>query len=223
MDNLLWDQAQQAISAGNTREAHVHLAKLLKQEPKNVDAWYLLSAISVSEKKEIFLKKILKLDPDHAQAATDLEALRQPAEMATEISMPADAVSTDEGDFELQSSGGTIPDWMSDAPPPIEMPDMEVDAAKVEDPLDDPVIPDWLRDEPSQIEPIPTKPDPISVAEPAPIPPNLDAVSPPAPAKPRAKRKQSQPVFSPLLIGLIITALFVTFVLVYLLVSYFLI
>ena len=150
MSNLLWEQAQTAINAGNKREAHVHLANLLKQEPANVEAWYLLSTVSPPEKRELFLNKVLKFDPTHADALADLATLHQPAEPIVDVTVPALPISVDEDDFDAQAAAGTMPDWMSDAPtisaevPTIVESDVASDVTLLEEP-----IPDWLKDSPA--------------------------------------------------------------------------
>ena len=39
------EKAAQAIAAGNHREAHLLLARVIKSHPDNVDAWLMLSQV----------------------------------------------------------------------------------------------------------------------------------------------------------------------------------
>ena len=77
----MMDELQQAISlaeAGNSKEAQVRLARFLKGNPDSVDGWLALSrVINDRDKKRIFLKKALALDPLHQVARTQLTALEQ--------------------------------------------------------------------------------------------------------------------------------------------------
>ena len=144
----LWEQAQTAIQAGDTRRAHVHLARLLKEEPRNSEAWYLLSRIvPTDDQKKVFLNKVLKIEPDHVQAQEDLEKL----ETVVDATFP---VSTDASDLDGQAAGDTVPPWMEGAPAPSPLDEAEEsDEEEIEELVLDPnavledEIPEWLKEE----------------------------------------------------------------------------
>jgi hypothetical protein len=69
-------QAVAAIKSGHEDQARVLLAQLLKDDPAYVPGWVLLSKLAPNNlQKAAFLEKILSLDPDHAYARQEMEAL----------------------------------------------------------------------------------------------------------------------------------------------------
>lgn len=69
-------QAIEAARSGESQKAQVLLAQILKDDTKNVHAWFLLSHLVESkEKKVAFLKKVLDLDPTHQKAQERLAEL----------------------------------------------------------------------------------------------------------------------------------------------------
>lgn len=123
----LFAQAQAAVQAGNPEKAHVLLAQLLKEDRRNVAAWYLLSTITPSAEQEaVFLQKVLKLDPTHMAATAQLSRLEAGAAkpvltpvmpVAREVSTPpvrtSRPISQAADDFEAQASGETLPPWLA--------------------------------------------------------------------------------------------------------------
>ena len=69
-------QAFAAIKSGREDQARVLLAQMLKDDPEYVPGWVLLSKLAPNNlQKAAFLEKILALDPDHAYARQQMEAL----------------------------------------------------------------------------------------------------------------------------------------------------
>jgi hypothetical protein len=66
--------------SGNRHGAKVILAQVVRNEPGNAQAWYLLSRL-VEEKEQIIycLNKILEITPDDSQAKARLKRLQSPS------------------------------------------------------------------------------------------------------------------------------------------------
>lgn len=205
----LWEQAQEAVAAGNNARAHVLLANLLRDERQHVQAWYLLSTIAPSaEQQEVFLQRVLKLEPNHAQAQArlaELEGVPAASEPA-----PAMPISTAADDFEAQAQGDTLPPWLAkdagllvvDEAPETTEPDVDLEP---ETPVEE--IPDWLREMPGQ----------DWEDEPA-AEPELATPAAPTKRKAPARRQESNKV-SPLMLMLIGATTVVLIVLIYVLVT----
>jgi hypothetical protein len=72
-------QAIKAARAGQKKEAQVLLTQILKDEPNDVHAWFLLSHVVESEQKQIaYLRKVLALEPGHEKAVQRLAQLETP-------------------------------------------------------------------------------------------------------------------------------------------------
>ena len=149
MDQRL-QQAIDAARAGKNQEAQRLLTQLLKDDPEQVQAWFLLSHLVESqEKQKAYLGKVLALDPSHEQARQRLVYLHE-AETAV-IAKPAPqqvmAVAADSLDLLGQSEGTTLPSWM------VEDGGMEATTVSVAvpqmaaapTPTPDEEIPDWLK------------------------------------------------------------------------------
>ena len=127
------EKLQQAISAarnGQATEAQLLLTQVLKENPDETQAWFLLSTLVDSEQKKVaYLGKVLALEPDHQMAQKMLARLQEPAEVETageEIEIEAEigseveevpvsapvAASHDTSDFLAQEKGDTLPDWL---------------------------------------------------------------------------------------------------------------
>jgi hypothetical protein len=138
-------QLQEAVTAaraGETETAQRLLASILEENPDEVQAWFLLSHLVDSETKQMaYLKKVVALDPAHAKARQRLGQLQAGATMAAAeaVSLP---ISTDPFDYEAQSEGDTIPDWMAGDEAAITAVLADEFAADKEERLD---IPDWLQ------------------------------------------------------------------------------
>lgn len=66
------------IRAGKAAGARGPLVDLLRREPDNSQAWYLLSfAIEDPQRKQYALQQALRADPDFEKARTRLQALRE--------------------------------------------------------------------------------------------------------------------------------------------------
>jgi hypothetical protein len=219
--STLWENAQNAINEGETRQAHVYLAKLLKQEPNNSNAWYLLSTIvpTVAQQK-IFLNKALKIDPDHAKSLADLAGLERKVP-EPELVLP---ISAEADDLDAQAAGTTVPSWMADSTAvPQEI--VEKKVVKMADTivevpaLPEEPIPDWLKAEPAD-EWIDTPDENATIVAPPPKPPVTKTITAPKPvAKPVPVANSSNN--SPVLTVLIIVAILVAFFLVWTVLQYF--
>lgn len=228
MDNL-WQQAQAAVKTGDNTQAQLLLANLLKHDRKNAEAWYLLSTITASkEHKEVFLGKVLKLNPNHLQAKTQLAKLQTPpqpvvkmpttpvaqptiTEIPTTASLP---ISSHIGDFEAQARGDTMPAWLATAGGTIiEAPVIPTippsSSAAAAQPIE---VPDWLQDMPDKG---------WQEAQKRKEPEKKVAPPPPKPPVPTTK-PTPQPSMSPMLIGLIVAAVAVFLIMLYLIYTLFL-
>lgn len=77
--NVKLQQAIGAARVGESQKAQVLLAQILKEDTRNVHAWFLLSHLVESkEKKVAFLQKVLELEPAHQKAQERLADLLQP-------------------------------------------------------------------------------------------------------------------------------------------------
>ena len=159
----LFAQAQAAAQAGDPEKAHVLLAQLLKEDRRNVAAWYLLSTITPSTEQEaIFLQKVLKLDPAHAAAAAQLsrleagvaEPLAAPVAIAGREALTTPPVQTIRpvsqavDDFEAQATGETLPPWLAAEENLVDTGAALPAAAAVPAPALE--IPDWLQEMPAR-------------------------------------------------------------------------
>ncbi len=78
-------QAIAAARAGKEPQAKVLLARVIKDEPENVNAWFLLSSLADTEEQKVqHLEKVLELQPDHAVASQQLAELVPPSPAAVE-------------------------------------------------------------------------------------------------------------------------------------------
>lgn len=82
------EKLQQAITAvrnGQENEAQLLLAQVLKEDPQETQAWFLLSTLVDSEqKKKAYLGKVLALDPGHPMAKKMLARLQEKSEPVAE-------------------------------------------------------------------------------------------------------------------------------------------
>ncbi|MEM9774525.1 MAG: hypothetical protein AAF902_08100 [Chloroflexota bacterium] len=56
--------AWEAIEKGDSVEAQSIVAQILRDDPNNAEAWMILSEAVSGDRKELFLRKALQLDPD---------------------------------------------------------------------------------------------------------------------------------------------------------------
>jgi hypothetical protein len=80
-------QAIAAARAGKKPQAKVLLARVIKDEPENVNAWFLLSSLADTEEQKIqHLQKVIELQPDHPAASEQLAELAPtPPEPVAEV------------------------------------------------------------------------------------------------------------------------------------------
>ena len=162
------EKLQQAISAarnGQETEAQILLTQVLKEDPNETQAWFLLSTLVDSEqKKNAYLGKVLALEPDHQMAQKVLARLQGEADAVIETeetmagidadgdeipSVPV-VVSHDTTDFLAQQKGDTLPEWLIEEEnleitDGVAVAEIEVGRELVSD--EDVAIPDWLQDE----------------------------------------------------------------------------
>jgi hypothetical protein len=169
------EKLQQAISAaknGQKTEAQVLLTQVLKENPNETQAWFLLGTLVDSEQKKVaYLGKVLALEPDHQMARKMLARLQieeaveldveveteTETEMATEIDAEEDVIpaapvvaSLNTSDFLAQQKGGTLPVWLIEeegleVAEGVAAAEMEADEGMALS--EDVTIPDWLQDE----------------------------------------------------------------------------
>lgn len=206
--NQALSDAITATRANNKREAQLLLAANLKENPDDVQSWYLLSMLVDSkEKQALYLGKALALDPTHPKAQERLTRL-QTAETIT--------ISDEPLDFLAQSEGDTLPEWLAGDVGALQLEKMGMRAAPgaveevvAEDagvtavataPAKD--VPDWLQQDvspiwvtqepPTQLSPVPAekkaapKPQPTPAAKAKPAPRKK-----PAAKKPRTKKQKA--------------------------------
>lgn len=149
MDSRL-QEAIGAARAGETRTAQQLLTDVLRDDPAQTHAWFLLSHLVDSpQKQQAYLGKVLTLEPDHKHARQRLAFLRaaqvgdagQPAPL-----QPAAKIADAALDVLVQAEGDTLPDWMAEDAPLVQMEtavsaDQYAQAPPVVEEL-----PTWLRD-----------------------------------------------------------------------------
>jgi hypothetical protein len=101
-------QAFAAIKSGNEDQARVLLAQMLKDDPEYVPGWVLLSKLAPNNlQKAAFLDKILSLDPNHAYARQEMEALGASAASAAQ-GEPAGGDIDEEFEAELRAGDAPV-------------------------------------------------------------------------------------------------------------------
>ena len=100
MDQRL-QQAIVSARSGKEKEAQFLLTQLLKDNPEEVHAWFLLSHLVDSEQKQLaYLKKAVAIDPNHEKAAARLSEL----EASMSMDLHDSGLSLEEDDL--------LPAWM---------------------------------------------------------------------------------------------------------------
>jgi hypothetical protein len=232
--NQALQEAIAATRANDKRKAQLLLANNLKENPEDVQSWYLLSMLVDSkEKQALYLGKALALDPGHAKAQERLTRLQTAATIA---------ISDEPLDFLAQSEGDTLPEWLAGDAEALQVEKMGMRAAPgaVEEVKEEEVgvtavatapakdVPDWLQQDvspswvtqepPTQVSPFPAekkappkpKPQPAPAAKAKPVP----RKKAPARKKPRTKQQKTSQL------NFIMGVLVVFFVLVVLLLAY---
>lgn len=149
-------QAIAATRAGQSKEAQILLTQVLKENPNQVQAWYLLSLLVDSPaKQQAYLQKVVALDPTHEKAqellaqsqSTSAPAPPTPVEKHPTPPPPAPALPTSATptDFSAQAAGDTIPDWLTDMQPEtaVSEPPAPVEPEAIANNQEE--IPEWLK------------------------------------------------------------------------------
>jgi hypothetical protein len=203
--NPKMQQAIVAARTGQNKEAQILLTQVLKEDPEEVQAWFLLSHLVESEQKQLtYLKRVLALDPHHEKAAQQLAQLESAEEPAT--------VSSPIAEFEAEAAVDEIPDEL---------------VVAMEEPVEEMVIPAPLTPEPADtlmeildfesmqgvMEEAAEPTAPAAVAEPTPaiVPPLAE----PSPAQ-TIQLRDEQARMTRVLLGLSVAATIVFIALVYL-------
>ena len=121
-------KAAQAIAAGNKAEANLLLARVIKADPNNVEAWILLSeSAATPQQAETFLKRALLVDPDNEAARARLAA-HQGVPAAT---TPAEPVIQAESSAPPEAPAGEAAPIAPAPPAEAEVP-AEAEAAEIQ-------------------------------------------------------------------------------------------
>lgn len=84
-DRSLYEQAVEAFEAGDSLTARRLLKQTLQQDPRDAGAWYYFAQLQDDrEKKHEYLRRALKLDPEHHGARALLDRLEQEQASAAE-------------------------------------------------------------------------------------------------------------------------------------------
>lgn len=239
MDEKL-QQAIVATRAGQKKKAQFLLTETLKENPEEVQAWFLLSHLVDSERKQIaYLEKAIALDPGHDKARQRLTQLKaaepttpepivEEEAPATEITAAPDIlpVSEESMDVVTQEKGDTLPDWLADEAEHLHL-DETTAEEQAEDALattleqaDMPDVPDWVQEPVDEQWPAGESAPLEEELPPAKEPEMQPATETPAavPTQPPSSRQvqQSQETYlTRILIGLVVIAIIVFFVLLY--------
>ncbi|MFZ0546777.1 MAG: hypothetical protein WAM60_15125 [Candidatus Promineifilaceae bacterium] len=141
-------QAIAAARAGKKPQAKVLLARVIKDEPDNVNAWFLLSSLADTEEQKIQrLEKVLELQPGYPAAAEQLAELLpespEPDEEALHDTLiyvpekaPSESVSAEsEAEPEMEAAPEAEPDMFP-------LPDIDATTPDVPDDPDEAMA--WL-------------------------------------------------------------------------------
>lgn len=220
MDQRL-NQAISAARAGETRNAQRLLADVLKDDPDQVQAWFLLShLVDAPEQQTAYLSKVLTLEPGHQQARQRLAWLRSGAtggavgSVPQPVTMPYIPIAEEGMDFLAQAEADTLPSWMSADDVPAQ--EIRVTAVPLQQPAKPPAepLPDWLQTPVDQTW-VEGKGKPVAeVAEPPSPAPKPVKMPIPKPTKPTPTAKPDVTRWNLLLILLVVVAVLVAILLV---------
>jgi hypothetical protein len=168
--------AMTAVRGGEIERAQLLTAEVIRDNPNDPNAWYLLSQLVDSDaRRAAYLGKAVALDPGHERARAELAAMPTAVTASLDVPLPAEPTA-------------------EPSPVAIAADAVAVEAAATSGPASDDV-PEWLR--PLSPEPTPvavtapavstTTVTTTAVAEPAVVPPA------PAPARPRPKTPPPPP------------------------------
>ncbi len=200
-----------AVRAGETERAQLLAAEVIRDNPDDANAWYLLSQLVDSDaRRAVYLHKALALEPEHSRARAEFDALPATAVASlwgADVPQPVatEAVATEVVATEVMATEVVAL--------PVEVFE-ESAAAEAEARPEAP--PEWLR--PLSPEPVPTTataatPTPVVEAPPASAPARPRQTPPPPPP-----RRQNNGALTALLVILLLLTLAVLAVLAYLLV-----
>jgi hypothetical protein len=209
---------QQAIDmtrSGDKTGAQKKVTAILKEDPDNAHAWYLLSLLVDSDQKRaVYLSKVVDLDPNHEKALEQLALLE-----ATAPPKSTAVINKDE-DLFYQADAGTVPDWMDGFGTAV------TDTAVIEDEEESDEadsVPDWVQEDLSQswvaeensiAAPAKSAPPPAKTKTTTKkAPPAKAGKKAPAKKKPASKKKQAQQL-NLILVGLVIVTILVALVLI---------
>ncbi len=135
-----FQQAIEMTRSGDKIGAQKKVAELLKEDPNNAHAWYLLSLLVDSDqKRSVYLSKVVSLDPNHEKAIEQLTLLQQ----ATTSDIP---ISSDNNmDLMDQEQADTIPDWMAEAG--LSTVNADISTLTDEDDSEEEDVPDWVQED----------------------------------------------------------------------------
>lgn len=242
------EKLQQAITASRTgqkQDAQRLLTQLLREDPNEPQAWFLLSHLVDSKQKQVaYLSKTLALDPHHEKARQRLDRLTvaspesgpstagYPAPDVKEPPQPAFSVSTDQLDFLEQEKGETVPAWMADdivnqvaaemveeAPTLVTATPTTIEQADLPDWLQQDVSAAWAEPKAAEVEQAPLATE--SMAKPlAPKPDTTSkALVVTKPTKPVPTTSQQVVTLTRVMMALILAAVVVFILLVYFLIQ----
>ncbi len=179
---------QQAIAAtrdGDKQQAQRLLAELLKENPQDAQAWFLLSHLVESESKQVaYLSKVLTLQPTHEKAKQRLAQLTSAVPVPPAVTLPPAA------EMEKMVTPPAVTSEVVVQPPPAVKPPL----AK----------PEAEKPAPAKAETVKTPPPPL------PKPPA--AAKPPLSKKAmaaQAKRQKQQQQYNYMMIGLAVIAVLI--------------
>lgn len=220
-----------AVRAGETERAQLLAAEVIRDNPDDANAWYLLSQMVDSDaRRAIYLHKALALDPEHSRARAEFDALptaavaslsgAPAAEPVVAEIVEAEPVEIELGEAELVELWPIEMEAVAPTDVGVAPTDVGVTAETIVESEATPTetTPEWLR---------PPSPEPVAVAESVPAPvvvaPRPAPAPAPAPVRPRQTppppppRRRGNGALTALLVILVLLTLAVLAVLAYLL------
>jgi cytochrome c-type biogenesis protein CcmH/NrfG len=240
---IMNEKLQEAISAarsGQKTEAQQLLAEVLKDDPNETQAWFLLSnLVDSKQKKAAYLSKVLALEPDHEMAQTMLGRLQEEAEPvsgaetvvepeimleeAADEAEPAPVVvSANTADFLAQQRGDTLPDWLIEEDGLDFVTEGEAvvsDESSADEAVsEEEAVPDWLQEEvPESWEEVGETVVETAVTPEASLPEKVESAPAPKPKPTTTDDVQRQQKFlNGVLYALVVTAVIIFLILIYL-------
>ena len=212
-----FQQAIEMTRSGDKVGAQKKIAELLKADPDNAHAWYLLSLLVDSDQKRaVYLSKVVALNPNHEKAVEQLALIGQ----VTTTDIPISSGNDD--DLIDQEKADTIPDWMADAGAPT----MQTEASMLSDAeiAVEEDVPDWVQEDVSaswieEENSVVSQQQTAVVEQKQTPPPQKKAPAKKKANKAAAKRKKQAQQLNLALGGLIILGVLVALMLIYVLAS----